>query len=80
MNGKQAIQMAIDYYPDLILLDLDLPDIHVSEVLKLLLAEERTKNIPVVVITASAMPQKMISMMKEEAKNYLAKPLDVIDF
>jgi hypothetical protein len=32
------------------------------------------------VITASAMPQKMISMMKEEAKNYLAKPLDVIDF
>jgi CheY-like chemotaxis protein len=33
MNGKQAIQMAIDYYPDLILLDIDLPDIHVSEIL-----------------------------------------------
>jgi CheY-like chemotaxis protein len=45
-----------------------LPDIHVSEVLKLLLAEERTKNIPVVVITANAMPQQMSRMMKEGAK------------
>jgi CheY-like chemotaxis protein len=46
-NGKHAVQLARDNQPDLILLDLDLPDIHGSEVLQLLLAEKLTKNIPV---------------------------------
>ena len=42
--GKNAVQFAIDYKPDLILLDLDLPDIHGSEVIKLLQAEPRTTD------------------------------------
>jgi PAS domain S-box-containing protein len=80
MTGAETVQLAIDYRPNLILLDLDLPDIHGSEVLHLLLAEERTKKIPVVVISADAMPQQINKMLKAGAKNYLTKPLDVIDF
>jgi PAS domain S-box-containing protein len=75
--GKSAVNMAITHKPDLILLDLNLPDIHGSEVLKLLLAEEETRKIPVVIISADAMPQQLEKLLKAGAKYYLTKPLDV---
>jgi len=80
MTGSETVQMAIDYRPDLILLDLNLPDIHGSKVLNLLLDEERTRNIPVVVISADAMPQQLQRLLKAGAKDYLTKPLDVQEF
>jgi len=80
INGKQTVKLAIDCQPDLILLDLDLPDIHGSEVKQLMLAEERTKNIPVVIISADAMPQQIGSLLKSRAKDYLTKPLEIMGF
>ena len=80
ISGKHAVQLAINCQPNLILLDLDLPDIHGSEVLQLLLDEERTKNIPVVVISADAIPRQMNKLLKAGAKHYLTKPLNIIDF
>jgi len=77
--GGTAVNLAITHHPDLILLDLDLPDIHGSEVLQLLLAEESIKEIPVVIISADAMPQQIERLRKAGAKNYLTKPLDVLD-
>ena len=71
------MNLAITHQPDLILLDLNLPDIHGSEVLKLILAEEKTRNIPVVVISADAMPQQLDRLLKAGAKHYLTKPLDI---
>jgi CheY-like chemotaxis protein/anti-sigma regulatory factor (Ser/Thr protein kinase) len=78
--GKQAVPSAIKYKPDLIFLDLDLPDIHGSEVLKLLQAEEKTKEIPVIVISADAGPKQIEKLLKAGARNYITKPLDVFDF
>ncbi len=78
--GKQAVPLAIEYQPDLILLDLDLPDIHGSEVLKRLQAEEKTRGIPVIIISADAGPKQIEKLLKAGAKNYLTKPLDIIDF
>jgi CheY-like chemotaxis protein len=75
--GKLAVNLAIAHQPDLILLDLNLPDIHGSEVLKLILAEEKTKHIPVVIISADAMPQQLDRLLKAGAKYYLTKPLDI---
>jgi len=80
MSGKQAVQLAIDYRPVLILLDLDLPDIHGSEVLYRLLSHEQTRNIPVVIISADAMPQQISRLLKAGAKDYLTKPLDLTLF
>ncbi|MCX6277568.1 MAG: PAS domain S-box protein [Bacteroidetes bacterium] len=79
-NGKHAVTYASDYEPDLILLDLDLPDISGHEALKLLHAEEKTKNIPVVIISADAMPHQIDRLKKAGAVDYLTKPLDVIIF
>jgi len=79
-NGRQAVPQAIKAAPDLILLDLDLPDIHGSEVIKLLQANEKTCNIPVVIISADAMPKQLQKLFEAGAKHYLTKPLDVTSF
>jgi len=78
-NGNEAVNLASIHRPDLILLDLNLPDIHGSVVLKLLQAEELTREIPVVVISADAMPNQIDKLMKAGAKDYLSKPLNVAD-
>ncbi|MBA4408957.1 MAG: hypothetical protein C0397_05995 [Odoribacter sp.] len=80
MYGKNAVKLATDFAPDLILLDLDLPDIHGSEVLKLLQAGPKTAAIPVVVISADAMAKQINKLMEAGAKDYLTKPLDVVEF
>ncbi|MDP3581274.1 MAG: response regulator, partial [Ignavibacteria bacterium] len=71
---------AIDYTPDLILLDLDLPDIHGSEVLKLLHAEPKTFEIPVIILSADAMTKQIERLMEAGAQDYLIKPIDVGQF
>ena len=78
--GVHTVQLALKCSPDLILLDLDLPDIHGSEVLKQLQENNRTKDIPVVILSADAMPKQIKEMMNAGAKNYLTKPLDLITF
>ncbi|MEI6694900.1 MAG: CHASE domain-containing protein [Bacteroidota bacterium] len=80
MFGKTAIDLAIENTPDLIFLDLNLPDIHGSEVMRLLQNEERTKSIPIVIISADAMPHQIEKLLKTGAQNYLTKPLDVLNF
>ncbi|MFA6026495.1 MAG: ATP-binding protein, partial [Ignavibacteriaceae bacterium] len=78
--GKNAVQFAIDYKPDLILLDLNLPDIHGSIVLKLLQAELRIAEIPVIIISADAVTRQIEQLMEAGAKDYLIKPIDVVQF
>lgn len=79
-SGNDAVQKSIENKPDLILLDLNLPELHGSDIIKLLQENEETKNIPVVVISADAMPQQLNRLLKGGAKKYLTKPLDVIEF
>ncbi|MFZ4462724.1 MAG: PAS domain S-box protein [Bacteroidales bacterium] len=80
MFGKNAVYKALECEPELILLDLNLPDIHGSEVLELILANSKTREIPVVIISADAMPHQLENMIKSGAKEYLTKPLDVKSF
>lgn len=78
--GKQALELAKKEKPILVLLDLDLPDISGMEVLNHLLADAETKDIPVVVISADAMPYQVEKLINAGAKDYLVKPLDVFNF
>jgi CheY-like chemotaxis protein len=80
MYGKNAVQFALDYKPDLILLDLDLPDMHGSKVLKLLQAEPGTAEMPVIILSADAMAKQIEQLMEAGAKDYLIKPIDVVHF
>ena len=79
-NGAQAQALAASLKPDLILLDLNLPDIHGSEVLQILLSDPNTQSIPVVIISADAMSGQINRLLKAGAKKYLTKPIDLSEF
>jgi PAS domain S-box-containing protein len=77
MNGNEAVRMAREYHPDLILLDLNLPDMHGSEVFDLLKGDEETRKIPVVIISADATSKQLEKLKLKGVDDYLTKPIDV---
>lgn len=77
LEGGVGITLARDHRPDLILLDLDLPDMPGETVLARLLADPLTAKVPVVVLSANAMPGQMTKLLDAGARAYLTKPLDV---
>ena len=78
-NGAKAVLKSRENLPDLILLDLNLPDMHGSEVLLNLKADTVTNAIPVIIISADAMPSQQKKLLVLGAKKYLIKPLDIIE-
>ena len=80
MLGRQGLELARRERPDLILLDLHLPDIPGWEVLAELQKDERTSGIPVVAVSADATPRQIERLMKAGARAYLTKPLEVDRF
>jgi signal transduction histidine kinase/CheY-like chemotaxis protein len=77
MQGSRGLELARDHRPQLIVLDLHLPDVPGSEVLSRLLADPTTKAIPVVILSADATPGRMSRLLEQGARAYLTKPLDV---
>ena len=73
-----GIELAKEYLPDLILLDINLPGIDGYEVLKRLQADEVTKNIPVIAISANAMKKDIKKGLNAGCKDYITKPIDVV--
>jgi signal transduction histidine kinase/ActR/RegA family two-component response regulator len=79
-QGRLGLELARAHLPELILLDLHLPDILGTEVLAQLQADPVTQDIPVVVISADATPHQIDSLLAAGARAYLTKPLDVREF
>jgi CheY-like chemotaxis protein len=77
MHGKLGLDLARQHHPDLILLDLHLPDMHGREVLKQLKADPMTAAIPVVILSADATPGQVELLIEAGAANYLTKPIDI---
>src|SRR3989339_28407 len=80
MRGNGALEKAIEVKPSLILLDLNLPDKHGKDILLELKANEVTKQIPVIVISADAMPNQVSILKASGATNYLTKPIEIKSF
>ena len=76
-QGALGLEIARARQPDLILLDLHLPDIQGWEVLATLQADPSTRDIPVVIISADATSNRINRLLKAGARKYLTKPLDV---
>lgn len=79
-QGQPGLEMARTQAPDLILLDLHLPDMTGEEVLRRLRETPQTRGIPVVVISADAIPAQIERLLATGAHAYLTKPLDVKQF
>lgn len=76
-NGKDAIQQCQDSLPDLILLDVRLPDIDGMEVGKQLQTDLRTGRIPIIFVTERQERDFRISGLKLGAVDYITKPFDI---
>lgn len=79
-SGHQGLDMAQAREPELILLDLDLPDMHGSEVLAQLRAHATTAETPVIVISADATPSQIERMLTAGARDYITKPFEIRRF
>jgi signal transduction histidine kinase/ActR/RegA family two-component response regulator len=80
MQGGLGLELAHQHQPDLILLDLHLPDVRGDEVLARLRANPRTATIPVVMLSADAMSAQKKRLLGAGACDYLTKPIDVREF
>jgi CheY-like chemotaxis protein len=78
--GEAGVELAQTHCPKLILLDLNLPDIHGSEVLRRLQDQPATAKVPVVVLSADATPSQIERLLTAGARNYLTKPFDIDPF
>jgi signal transduction histidine kinase/ActR/RegA family two-component response regulator len=77
MQGALGVELAQRHHPDLVLLDLHLPDRHGWEVLAELRADEQTAGIPVVVVSADATQGEIRRLLELGAAEYVTKPLDI---
>ena len=76
LNGEEALKMVNDFNPDLILLDVMMPGIDGFEVCTRLKTEEKTKMIPVVMVTALRERADRIKALEAGADDFLSKPVD----
>jgi two-component system cell cycle response regulator DivK len=79
-EGLVAVHLARQHLPDLILMDVQLPDISGLEATRLLKADEQTKAIPIVAVTAFAMAGDKQRTLDSGCDAYVAKPIMVRDF
>lgn len=80
LKGSIGLELARLHRPDLILLDLHLPDIQGDEILRQLRADPHTAHLPVVMISADATAAQIERLRALGANDYLTKPIDVREF
>lgn len=74
-DGEEAIQQAFSNLPDIILLDVKLPKLGGIEVCKRLKADDKTKNIPILMLSAKAQSFEIDEGLEAGADKYLCKPM-----
>lgn len=79
-DGAKVLATARDENPDLILMDIQLPEISGLDVIKMLKDDEELKTIPVIAVTAFAMKGDEEKIRESGAEDYLSKPIAIADF
>jgi CheY-like chemotaxis protein len=77
VSGSLGIELAREHRPEVILMDINLPGINGFEVLKILRSEPATARIPVIAISANAMPRDIRKGEEAGFFRYLTKPIRV---
>ena len=80
MDGRDVLQLARENRPDLIIMDIQLPEISGLELTKMLKADDELKDIPVIAVTAFAMKGDEEKIREGGCEGYVAKPISVPTF
>ena len=78
-SGRQAIQMVTRERPDVVLLDMMMPDVSGLEVLRHIHRDPRLSRIPVIVVSAKSLPSDIKKGLDAGASFYLTKPVSFVD-
>ena len=76
-TGEEGVALVQQTIPDLVLMDIGLPGIDGLEALRLLKSDDATKHIPVIAISANAMPHDVEKGRQAGFMSYLTKPIDI---
>jgi two-component system cell cycle response regulator DivK len=79
-GGVEAVALTLEHRPDLVLMDIRMPDLTGTEALKLLREDWRTAEIPIVALTSSTMRGDEERFISEGFDGYLGKPISVREF
>lgn len=79
-DGMEALQIARDKKPDLILMDIQLPEVSGLEVTKWIKEDDNLRHIPVIAVTAFAMKGDEEKILEGGCEAYIAKPISVANF
>ena len=79
-DGERGVQQALALLPDLVLLDMQLPDMDGFEVLRRLRDEPLLAKVPVIALSANAMPEDIERALRAGMSDYWTKPLDFVAF
>jgi two-component system cell cycle response regulator DivK len=78
-TASRALELATEHLPDLVIMDIRLPDTDGVEALRRLRAEERTASMPVLALTAQAMEGDRARFLAAGFDGYFSKPVDIVD-
>ncbi|MEX0696149.1 MAG: response regulator [Dongiaceae bacterium] len=79
-DGMEALKLAREHHPDLILMDIQLPEVSGLEVTKWIKEDEDLRSIPVIAVTAFAMKGDEEKIREGGCEAYIAKPISVSNF
>jgi two-component system cell cycle response regulator DivK len=79
-SGVEAVELVHQHKPDLILMDIQLPEVSGLEVIRWLKDDEATRHIPVIAVTAFAMKGDEEKIRQGGCEAYLSKPISVVKF
>ena len=80
MDGRDVLQLTRDHSPDLIIMDIQLPEVSGLEVTKWIKEDENLRDIPVIAVTAFAMKGDEEKIRQGGCEAYIAKPISVSEF
>jgi two-component system cell cycle response regulator DivK len=78
-TGRQGVELAAEHAPDLVLMDIQLPEADGVEALRRLREDERTAAIPVLAVTAQAMHGDREQFLAAGFDGYISKPVDLVE-
>lgn len=79
-DGMEALELARKHHPNLVLMDIQLPEVSGLEVTKWIKEDEELKSIPVIAVTAFAMKGDEEKIREGGCEAYIAKPISVSNF